>query len=1013
MTQNPGNLSVAFAEELYQQYVADPSSVPADWREYFDRFAPAPAAGEVALGPSFRPESIFHAPAGRDFVASAVQFGGAMPANIAFLQDRVGMLVRNYRVRGHLIAAIDPLGIRDAEPPELDPKFHGFTDADLDRPFSALSLGAGASPVLTLRQIIERMRNTYSRSIGVQYMHIDDLVVRNWLQDRMESTQNHTTLSREEQLRILMRLTDAVIFEQFIQKKFLGAKSFSLEGGETLIPLLEIAIEKAGQDGLKGVMIGMAHRGRLNVLANIMGKSAERIFREFEDQEAHQNLGRGDVKYHLGYSNDWKCTNGQIVHLSLCFNPSHLEYVNPVAMGRMRANQDRVGDDSRQQGMVIQIHGDAAFIGEGVIQETLNMSQLAGYTTGGSLHVIVNNQIGFTTSPHSARSSRYASSIGKMLQIPIFHVNGEDPEAVASVVRLAMDFRRTFRRDVIIDMYCYRRRGHNETDEPSFTQPLMYRAIAERKPIRESYLDHLLRLNNVTREEADQIAEMRRAHLERDLAAARDRDAGKRKGPHLLRRAWQGLRGGSDIDVPDVETGVPTKKLSQLLDSLAATPADFHPHPKLVPLLEKRRAMATGKEPLDWAAGEALGFASLAADGVRVRLSGQDAGRGTFSHRHGVLHDYEDGHLYVPLNHVAPKQAPVEIYDSPLSEIGPMGFEYGYSLDYPEALVTWEAQFGDFANCAQVIIDQFIASAETKWNRLSGLVLLLPHGFEGQGPEHSSARLERFLQLAADDNLQIVQPSTPAQFFHALRRQVKRHWRKPLIVMTPKSMLRNPAAVSALEDLASGTFQRVIPDDAVARKTPRGKKATHIRRVLLCSGKIYYELLKERNEQTREDIAIVRVEQLYPLREDILQEALAPYTDGTPVVWVQDEPENMGAWRYLLRSFGTSLFGRLPFTGAYRPGSPSPATGSKGAHEIEHELLMNEAFGKADGVTPPSPKPAKSETARPRVDASGNGRASRGRNGARTDGRAAPRSTTRASNAKDRKGKRRRGAARV
>lgn len=963
MSQNPNTLSLGFVEALYQQYAQAPDSVPEDWRTYFDRYAPTGGGGDVALGPSFRPGSIFNPPeqAGHAFVAGAAQFGGTQPADIAFMQDRVGQLIRNYRIRGHLAAALDPLGFKPPEPVELDPKYYGFTEADMERPFSALSLG-GAVPVLTLRQIIERLRNTYCRSIGVQYMHIDDLSVRNWLQERMETTENHTTLTREEQLRILMRLTDAVIFEQFIQKKFLGAKSFSLEGGETLIPLLEMAIEKGGEQGLKGIMLAMAHRGRLNVLANIMGKSAERIFREFEDQAAHLNVGRGDVKYHLGYSNDWKCVNGQTVHLSLCFNPSHLEYVNPVAMGRMRANQDRVGDEDRNLGMVLLIHGDAAFIGEGVVQETLNMSQLPGYHTGGALHIVVNNQIGFTTPPQSARSARYASGIGKMLQIPLFHVNGEDPEAVAAVVRLAMDFRATFRRDVIIDMYCYRRRGHNETDEPSFTQPVMYRAISSRKPIREAYLDRLLKLGNVTREEADQIVELRRAHLERDLAAARQRDGNERRGPQVLRRAWEGLTGGHDHDVPEVETGVPRKRLAEQLRALATTPASFRPHPKLVTLLDKRRQMAAGEEPLDWAAGEALAFASLAAEGVRVRLSGQDSGRGTFSHRHGILHDYEDGHVHEPFNHVAADQAPVEIFDSPLSETGPMGFEYGYSLDYPEALVLWEAQFGDFVNCAQVIIDQFISSAEVKWNRLSGLVLLLPHGFEGQGPEHSSARLERFLQLAADDNIQVIQPSTPAQFFHALRRQVKRQWRKPLIVMTPKSMLRNPQAVSGLDELARGGFQRVIGDPTVRPDKP----ARHIRRVLLCSGKLYYELLEARQERGRNDVAIVRLEQFYPLREEFLRAALEPYSDGTPVIWVQEEPENMGAWRYLLRNLTTCLFGRLPFSGACRPASASPATGSKGAHEIEQELLMIDAFGEIRGpacpATPPAPATAASAT---------------------------------------------------
>jgi 2-oxoglutarate dehydrogenase E1 component len=673
----------------------------------------------------------------------------------------------------------------------------------------------------------------------------------------------------------------------------------------------------------------------LNVLANIMGKSPRQIFREFEDLDPELHIGRGDVKYHLGYSSDWRTTAGDNIHLSLCFNPSHLEFVNPVAVGRMRAKQDRARDLDREHGLVILIHGDAAFAGEGIVQETLNMSELEGYRIGGTIHVIVNNQIGFTTPPEQGRSSVYASGLAKMLQIPIFHVNGEDPEAVAQVVRLALDFRKTFKRDVVIDMYGYRRHGHNEGDEPAFTQPLLYRAIAQRKSVREGYLDHLLALDGVTGEEADRIAEERRKHLDDELSVARSEDYVPRAQRYT--GIWSGYRGGPESEAEDVETGVIRERLEALLEKLSRTPEDFHPHKRLVQWLKQRHEMGEGERPLDWSAGEALAFATLLTEGLRVRVSGQDCERGTFSHRHAVLRDIENGGRYVPLAHLAPGQAPFEVVNSSLSENGVLGFEYGYSLDWPDGLVCWEAQFGDFANAAQVIIDQFLASAEDKWNRLSGLVMLLPHGFEGQGPEHSSARLERFLTLAAEDNMQVAYPTTPAQFFHLLRRQVVRPWRKPLVVMTPKSLLRNPSVVSPLEEFTGGQFQRVIAD--------AGNKPKAVKRVLLCSGKVFYELSQAREEKKRRDVAIVRVEQLYPLPVKPLQEALKNYADGTPVCWVQEEPDNMGAWRFMRHQLGASLFERLPFSGISRPASASPATGSASSHKLEQQKIIDGALG--------------------------------------------------------------------
>ena len=923
----PGPHNLAFIEGLYAEFLRDPAAVAPAWQRYFQELRAAEGGnGHFRLGPSFRPASMFHGgPRG--------QSASLRELEMAARQDRVDQLIRAYRVRGHMVANIDPLGRRHAEMPELDPAYYGFTAADMQRTFSTATIRG--PNLLTLADIIERLRSTYCRSIAVQFMHMDDLSVRQWLQDRMEETENRLTLTRAEQLRILRRLTSAVIFEEFIQKRFLGTKSFSLEGAESLIPLLDLTIEKAGEQGVREIVFGMAHRGRLNVLANVIGKSPREIFREFADLDPKLHLGRGDVKYHLGYSGDWQTQCGQKVHLTLCFNPSHLEFVNPVALGRTRAKQDRHHDRQRRKIMGLLIHGDAAVAGEGVVQETFNMSELAAYQTGGTMHVVVNNQIGFCTSPAEGRSSTYATDVAKMLQIPIFHVNGEDPEAVAQVVRLALDFRAEFQRDVVIDMYCFRRRGHNESDEPSFTQPQMYRAIEARMSVRDSYLAHLLKLGEVTREEADRIAQEQTAELERELSAAKSRDYVVRS--QAFEGIWKGYQGGRENEETEEPTGVPAMRLAELLAQIARPPADFRPHPNLAKnFLKDREEMAAGGKPLNWSAAEALALATLALEGHRVRLSGQDSTRGTFSQRHAVLHDYETGQPYAPLQHLAPQQAPADVDNSSLSEAGVLGFEYGYSLDCPDGLVMWEAQFGDFANAAQVIIDQFIASAEIKWRRLSGLVLLLPHGFEGMGPEHSSARLERFLALAAEHNMQIVNLTTPAQYFHCLRRQVLRKWRKPLVVMTPKSLLRHPQATSSLDELAGGSFARVIPD---ARPSPPRTDG-----VFLCSGKIYYELAKERADRGRHDVAIVRVEQLYPLPMKLLRKALEPYAPGTPVYWVQEEPENMGAWRYMLTRFGGELFDRWPFSGVFRRASPSPATGSASAHRLEQKELLMQAF---------------------------------------------------------------------
>ena len=932
----PNTLSLAFVEGMFADFLKDPEAVPPEWCQYFEK--------EAAEGKFPKRSSLQPALAGGGLLRSSSTPGGngkrsVQSSEIAHLQDSVDQLVRSYRVRGHLMAQIDPLGLPRPVPPELDPATYGLTEKDMDRTFSTNTILGPDS--LTLREIIQRLRTAYCRSIGVQFMHIDDFEMKVWLQERIEGSESRLELDRDQQIRILTRLTDAVIFEQFLQRKYQGAKSFSLEGAESLIPLLDMAIEKAGEQDVNEIVIGMAHRGRLNVLANIMGKSPREIFSEFEGSEPEAYSGGGDVKYHRGYHNDWMTSSGRDVHLALCFNPSHLEFVDPVAMGRVRAKQDRLHDEARDRYILLLIHGDAAFAGEGIVQETLNLSMLHAYSVGGTIHVVLNNQIGFTTPPSQARSGVYCTDIARMLQSPVFHVNGEDPEAVAQVVNLAMDFRQRFKRDVVIDMYCYRRRGHNESDEPSFTQPLLYSVISHRESVREGYLHHLLKKGGITRQQADEIAGARRAMLEKELQDLHEEKepAPQRSKPSILGRVWKKYCGGPESDVPEADTRIDRDWLATLLELQTRLPRDFHAHPKIQRLLEARRKMAQGEMPLDWAAAEAMAFASIAAEGARVRLTGQDCERGTFSHRHAVLHDVENGKTYVPLQNLVHDQAPVEIVNSPLCEAGVLGFEYGYSMAYPDALICWEAQFGDFWNVAQVIVDQFIASAEDKWHSLSGIVLLLPHGFEGMGPEHSSARLERFLLMAAQDNIQVADPTTPAQFFHLLRRQVLRPWRKPLVVMTPKSLLRHPAVVSTLDELADGEFQRILPDSIQNRSKPP-------ERVLVCSGRIYYDLEKEREDHGRQqECAILRVEQLYPLPEALMEQALSPYPKGTNVIWVQEEPDNMGAWRYLRARYPGAILGKWPLTGICRREAASPATGYGPSHKMELEELIHRAIG--------------------------------------------------------------------
>ena len=923
-----GNLP--YVETLYSAYLKDPSSVDNAWQTYFAQYT-TETPSELAAT-DFAITSIVMNDGGQARSDAAPRFSGS-----STLQEQLNEMIRAYRSLGHKAASFDPLGLHHESEVALDPEFYGFTPERMEQLFP--NAGPAWKGPLALREILKRLRETYCGPIGVEFMHIEDEDARQWLERGMEESLNRIELTPEQHVRILKRLIDAVSFEEFIRKKFLGAKSFSLEGAESLIPLLDLAIEKAAGDGVREIVLAMAHRGRLNVLANVMGKRPWEILREFDDPPSSDQGGGGDVKYHLGYSNDYRTASGKQVHLSLCFNPSHLEFVNPVALGRMRAKQDRANDRSRESGLVLLIHGDAAFAGEGITQEILNMSQLPAYSVGGTLHVVLNNQIGFTTSPAEGRSTRYATDVAKMLDIPVFHVNGDDPEAVAQTVQVAMDFRRQFKRDAVIDMYCYRRLGHNEGDEPKFTQPKLYRAIEAHRPVAETYLNRLLELKLISADEAAELAVKRRAYLEQELTVARTSDSVPRS--QSFGGIWADYAGG--LELPEqVSTSVPKEQLVELIEAQRRLPKGFQPHPKIQRAIEIRREMAQGKRPLDWSTGEALAFATLAMAGVRVRLSGQDSARGTFSHRHAILRDFSDGHPYVPLQNLRKHQAAVEIYNSPLSEAGVLGFEYGYSLDCPDGLVLWEAQFGDFVNAAQVIVDQFITSAEEKWRRLSGLVLLLPHGFEGMGPEHSSARMERFLQLCAKDNIQVVYPTTPAQYFHCLRRQVLRKWRKPLIVMTPKSLLRHANSVSPIEQFSAGQFESVLADNTVEKRAAD--------RVILCSGKVYFDLTQKRAELKRSD-AIVRMEQLYPTPKAALRGVLEGYAEGTPVVWVQEEPRNMGAACFWHLQLGSRLFGKYPLSVVARPLSASPATGSMRSHRQEQAQLLAAAFDEAPTPT--------------------------------------------------------------
>ncbi len=935
-----------YLAELYDCYLADPHSIDSGWARFFAEL-PDDDPDSPLLAHAFDPGETAH------FQASAMGRGAPLLADPAVRQAtldsiRALMIIRAYRVRGHLLARVDPLGLEGEKyHPELDPNTWGFTEADLDRPiFINQVLGLETA---TLREILKILEQTYCGSVGVEFTHIQDPEEKAWIQQRIECIGNQTHFTDLGKQTILERLTQAEGFERFLHLKYPGTKRFGLDGGEAAIPALEQILKRGAQLGVRAVDLGMSHRGRLNVLASIMLKPYRAIMAEFEDCVSHPEdvHGAGDVKYHLGTSAD-RVFDGNPVHLSLTANPSHLEAVNPVALGKTRARQAQMDDASRSQAMAVLLHGDAAFAGQGLVAECLGLSELKGYRTGGTIHFIINNQIGFTTSPVYSRSSHYPSDVAKTVQAPIFHVNGDDPEAVVHIARIATEFRCKFQRDVVIDMFCYRRFGHNEADEPVFTQPKMYRAIAAQPTTRTLYAQRLIAEKLTTAEVADRLAQAFHEHLEAEFVAARHYQVSQ---ADWLQGRWEGFKTlAGEEEMRESNTAVPLAALQQIGQAIARPPAAFNLHPRLRRVFEAKQAMLSTGQGVDWATAEALAFGSLLAEGIPVRLSGQDSGRGTFSHRHAVLVDQEDEHKYIPLNHIAPSQAAFEVIDSPLSEVSVLGFEYGYSLADPCSLVLWEAQFGDFANGAQVIIDQFIASAESKWLRLSGLVLLLPHGFDGQGAEHSSARPERYLQLCAEDNLQVVNCTTPANYFHVLRRQVCRNFRKPLILFSPKSLLRHKLAVSDLAELGPGTaFHRVLPETGLT--TPDAE----ISRIVLCSGKIYYELLEERSRRGLGSVALVRVEQLYPWPRQAVLEQIARYPQAE-VLWCQEEPANMGAWSFVLPRLLNILeeLARVPGVPTYvgRPASASVATGSHKKHAGEQARLVDQALTVARGQLP-------------------------------------------------------------
>jgi len=926
-----------WVEDLYERYLAG-EEVPADWQQYFTTLAVS--RGDVPHGPIVR-SLTERAQQPRVTAPAADSAAGGEK------QAAVSRLIQIYTNRGHLIAKLDPLGLMQrAKPRVMQLDYMGLSEADLDTEFVTGTRLDALPRRATLREIVAMLEQVFAGTVGAEFAHVSDTDERLWLQDQFTLGRLQQQFTSEEKITILKQLTAAEGLERYLHTKYVGQKRFSLEGGDALIPMMNDLVQHGGEAGLEEVVIGMAHRGRLNVLVNVLGKAPSDLFSEFEGRYDTAHLkGSGDVKYHKGFSADLRTPGGN-VHVALAFNPSHLEVVNPVVEGSVRARQERRGESGDMRVMPVLIHGDSAFAGQGVIMETLQLSQARAFYTGGTVHLIVNNQVGFTTSnPHDTRSTMYCSDVAKMLEAPIFHVNADDPEAVIFVTRQALAYRMKFRKDVVIDLVCYRRLGHNEADEPAATQPVMYKVIRQHPTARQIYADRLVGEGLLTAADAAALMEQYRAGL----------DAGTSQVPASL-----GLIGNqytvdwsrflrNDASEP-VATAIDPERLAKLGARIVDVPAGFPLHPRVEQVYANRRKMLAGEMPLDWGCAETLAYAALLEDGCPIRLTGQDSGRGTFFHRHSVLHHQETGECYVPLQHIAPKQPPFTVTDSVLSEEAVLGFEYGYSTTNPAALVIWEGQFGDFVNGAQVIIDQFISSGESKWGRLCGLVLFLPHGYEGQGPEHSSARLERFLQLCAENNMQVVVPSTPAQMFHMIRRQMLRSLRKPLIVMTPKSLLRHELSVSSLKDLTDGGFAQVLDevDDL---------SASQVQRVVFCSGKVYFDLLKARRAAGQKDVALVRIEQLYPFPSQAYEAVLKRYPQAREIIWCQEEPQNQGAWYSIRHRLEQGLQKGQTLLYAGRGHAAAPATGIAKIHDAEQRELVEAALHAPQHETVASPPP--------------------------------------------------------
>ncbi|GAB5558519.1 MAG: 2-oxoglutarate dehydrogenase E1 component [Synoicihabitans sp.] len=904
--------NAAVLETQYEQWRQDPDSVDATWRAFFQGFS-----------------------LGHDGGALTSASASAAGVNVVDSRKQVMAIrmINAYRSHGHLQAHLDPLNPPPEPHPKLAKEAFEFTDEDLDSSYTLTRFKGGGQH--KLRDIIDSLQRTFSGTIGVEYMHLNDMEARDWLQERMESCDNQPSFDKFRKTQILRRIHKAELFEKFLHTKFVGQKRFALEGGETTIAAIDSFLEKCPEVGVEEIVMGMAHRGRLSVLANILRKPFDVLFDQFSENYIPDAVaGDGDVKYHLGYEAEFPTKTGGSIEVRLAANPSHLEIVNPVVEGKARARQRIRGDEERRRVCPLLIHGDAAFAGQGVVAETLNFSQLPGYYTGGTVHFVINNQIGFTTNPADARSTHYCTDVAKMIEAPVFHVNGDDPEAVCYVTQLALEFRIKFKRDVVIDMVCYRRHGHNESDEPAFTQPLMYKTIRSHPLVSTLYTKKLVDEGTITQEDSDKIVAEYTAAMESAFQKAKDADAAR----IAAHEKQDQFRGSTAVFQPHynhepVPTGVSEESLNKVAGALTSTPEGFNVNRKIKRLLDNRaKAFASGG-PIEWSFGESLAWGTLLTEGFHVRLSGQDCRRGTFSQRHAYLYDEETRERYAPLDHVANDQAKLCVYNSLLSEAAVLGFDYGYSLDYPNMLCQWEAQFGDFANGAQVVIDQFISSSESKWQRVSGIVMLLPHGYEGQGPEHSSARLERFLQLCAEDNIQVCNITTPANFFHVLRRQMHRDFRKPLVVMSPKSLLRHPEAVSKVEAFLGDTaFQEIIPDPTPPEKTDR---------LILCSGKVFYDLDHYRREKGITDVRILRIEQLYPLHEHALQRLADEYRDAR-LVWCQEESHNMGAWSFIAPEL-ERIFGNKPAY-AGRDAAASPAVGALALHKRELAKLLMEAF---------------------------------------------------------------------